>query len=420
MFNLSIVTGISMKVKVKRRIFIVVIIGISVASMSALKNMRPEPKKKPKIETTMLVETIDLKSSNVTFEIQSQGTVKPRTETVLSAEVSGRIISISDKFIAGAIFQKNEVLMQIDPTNYQVAVDQADALLKQREIEFNGAKSLRNKGYRAEAELAVAKSALTAAKAALVIANKNLDRTHIRLPYDGLVKSKNSDVGQFVNLGTHLGTTFAINSAEIRLALTDQELAFLDLPEAGDIVEKGSFNGSNVKLSAIRKGQYQTWNAHIVRTEGVVDEKSRVTYAVARIDDPYRLSLNSADRINDNALPIGTFVKAAISGRSFLNVIKVPRSSIRGKNELMFIDTDNRLRIKTVDILRSDSDFAYIQEGALSGDRITITAIESPIDGMKVRTSEEIPTDEKLAVKRKNEDKTNDSTEEKTTLVKSN
>ena len=413
-------TGTNMKVKVKRRLFIVVIIAVSVAGMMSLKNMRPEPKKKPKQSTTMLVEVIDLSASEVTFEIQSQGTVKPRTQTILSAEVSGRIISISDKFIAGGIFKKNEILMQIDPTNYQVAVDQADALLKQREIEFNGAKSLRSKGYRAEAELAAAKSALTAAKASLVIANKNLDRTHIRLPYDGLVKSKNADIGQFVNVGSHLGTTFAINSAEIRLALTDQELAFLDLPEAGDIAEKGSSKGPKVKLSAIRKGQHQTWNAHIVRTEGVVDEKSRVTYAVAQIDDPYRLSLISSDRTNENALPIGTFVKATISGKSFSNIIKVPRSSIRGKNQLMFVDADSRLRIKTVDILRADSEFAYILDGAFSGDRITITAIESPIDGMKVRTGDELPTDEKLANNGDDEVTNNDSTEEKPALIKSN
>ncbi|MCP3675885.1 MAG: efflux RND transporter periplasmic adaptor subunit [Gammaproteobacteria bacterium] len=408
-----------MKVKVKRRIFIVIIIAISVVGMMSLKMMRPEPKKKPKQLTTMLVEVIDLTTSEVTFEIQSQGTVKPRTQTVLSAEVSGRIVSISDKFIAGGIFKKNEVLMQIDPTNYQVAVDQADALLKQREIEFNGAKSLRSKGYRAEAELAAAKSALSAAKAALVKANKNLDRTHIRLPYDGLVKSKNSDIGQFVNTGSHLGTTFAINSAEIRLALTDQELAFLDLPEAGDIVEKGSSTGPKVKLSAVRKGQHQTWDAHIVRTEGVVDEKSRVTYAVAKIDDPYRLSLTSADRINENALPIGTFVKATISGKSFSNIIKVPRSSIRGKNQLMFVDEDSRLRIKTVDILRADSKFAYIRDGVFSGEKITITAIESPIDGMKVRTGDEVSTDEQLA--NSDEDATNSNTaEDKSSEIKSN
>jgi len=400
-----------MNVKVKRRVFIVIIVVTSVAGMVSLKNMRPEPKKKPVKATSLLIDVLDLKSSQITFEIQSQGTVKPRTETILSAEVSGQIINISDKFIAGGFFKKDEILMQIDPTNYQVAVDQARAFLQQREIEFNGAKSLSNKGYRAEAELAAAKASLATAKASLVKAKKNLDRTKIRLPYDGLVKSKDSDIGQFVNPGSRLGSTFAVNTAEVRLALTDQDLAFINLPEAADIAASGSFNGPSVKLSAIRKGQFQQWDAHIIRTEGVVDEKSRVTYAVAQIKDPYRLSHSDSNWKNSAALPIGTFVKATISGRSFPNIIKVPRSAIRGKNELMFIDTENYLHIRKVNILRSDSKFAYIQQGVEHGDRISITAIDSPINGMKVRTEDETPVDEKST------DDSNKPSNEKNQLV---
>ena len=191
-----------MKLQTKRKIVIGLILSTAALGMYGLIKMRPEPPKKPKIDIALLIEIIDLNTTDETFQVTSQGTVKPRTETTISSEVSGRIVAISNKFIAGGIFQKDEVLMQIDPTNYQVALDQADALLKQREIEFNGAKSLRSKGYRAEAELAASKASLIAAKAGLVKAKKNLERTKIRLPYAGLVKSKDSDLGQYVNVGT--------------------------------------------------------------------------------------------------------------------------------------------------------------------------------------------------------------------------
>ena len=376
-----------MKVQTKRKIVIALILSVAFGGMYALTKMRPEPPKKSKKDLAMLIEAINLKATDEIFEVISQGTVRPRTETTLSAEVSGRIVSISNKFIAGGIFKKDEVLMQIDPTNYQVALAQADALLKQREIEFNGAKLLQKKGYRAEAELAAAKASLTAAKAGRVKAKKNLERTKIRLPYTGLVKSKMSDLGQYVNIGTQLGTTFAIDIAEVRLALTDQDLAFINLPEAKDIAETGNFHGPSVKLSAKRKGVYQQWNAHIVRTEGIVDEKSRVIYVVAQINDPYHI-LNTDTK--NSPLPFGTFVKATIEGKTFLNVIKIPRTALRGNNELMFIDKENRLHIREVEIVRADNKFAYIKNTARNAGRISITAIESPINGMKVRTEIEV------------------------------
>ena len=148
-----------------------------------------------------------------------------------------------------------------------------------------------------------------------------------------------------------------------------------------------------VTLSAIQKGKIQTWQAQIVRTEGVVDERSRVTYAVATIEDPYGV-LGSG---NSLPLPMGTFVKASIQGDQFDNVIRVPRTALRGKNELMFIDNDSQLQIRAVTILRADQNYAYVREGATAGDRITITAIESPINGMKVRTSADVPEAEAVA-----------------------
>ena len=386
-----------MRVETKRKLVILLILTVSIIGMVGLTKMRPVPPKKPIKDTSLLIDVLELQPMEITFEVRSQGTVRPRTETVLSSEVSGRVISISDKFIAGGVFAAGEILMKIDATDYQVSVDQAEALLKQRQIEFNGAKSLSTKGYRADAELAAAQAALAAAKASLTKAKKNLDRTHIRLPYDGLVKSKNADIGQYVNPGSHLGTTYAIDIVEVRLALTDHDLAFVDLPATGNRNQSASYNAPKVQLSAIQKGKLQQWKAQIIRTEGVVDEKSRVTYVVAQITDPYLLSTEAASE-NETPLPIGTFVNAVIKGNRVKDLVKVPRTAIRGKNELMFIDKENRLQLRKVTIIRADSKYAYVQQGATAGDRISITAIESPINGMKVRTVDDPLETEQAAV----------------------
>ena len=362
---------------------ILLILGIpalALVAAGAMMSLKQEPEKKERVELDPLVEVVELERMTTNFEVRSQGTVRPQTETILSAEVSGTITRISPKFLAGGVFRANEVLMRIDPTNYEVAVDQADALVAQRDIEYEGAKKLRSQGYRAESEYASAAAALATAKAEQVRARRNLERTYIRLPYEGIVRSKEADIGQFVNPGTRLGITFSTEYAEVRLPLTDHDLAFVELPGAAAVTETGSAAGPAVLLSAVQRGVSQEWPATIVRSEGVVDEKSRVTYAVARIADPYRLHTEG------HALPMGTFVTASIQGTAVADVFRVQNTAIRSSNRLLLVDAESRIRMRTVDVIRADSQFTYIT-GLTDGDLVVVSALESPFDGMAVRTS---------------------------------
>lgn len=363
------------------RVLLILAILLGAAAIFAVLTSLRQPPAKKEIEIRApLVEVLELQPMTTAFRIESQGTVRPRTQTTLSSEVSGTIVEISPKWIAGGVFAAGEVLMRIDPSNYTVAVDQAKALVRQRQIEFDGAEKLLSKGYRAEAEHASAAAALASAKAELARANRNLERTYIRLPFAGMVRSRDADLGQFVSPGTRLGVVFATDVAEVRLPLTDQDLRFLDLPGAADISETGSGNGPEVTLSATRRGQLQTWSARIARTEGVIDENSRVTYAVATIADPYRLERDG------EVLPMGTFVRARISGVSLDGVFRIPRSALRGADELLFATADDRIEIRRVTVLRSVGEEAYVRDNVKPGDRLIVTTIESPVNGMSIRT----------------------------------
>ena len=389
---------------IQRGLLITGILAGAVLISVGMVAMRGEPPKKEVENLAMLVDVVELEPMAARFPIRSQGTVRPRTETVLSAEISGSITGISPKFIAGGVFEAGEVLMRIDPTNYDVAVKQAQALLNQRQIEYEGAQKLRSQGYRAESEFASAAAALATAEADLVRARRNLERTYIRLPYDGIVRAKDADIGQFVNPGTRLGVTFATDFAEVRLPLTDQDLAFVDLPYAAEITGTGEARGPKVTLSAIQRGAPKEWSARIVRTEGVVDESSRVTYAVARVRDPYKLESEG------EPLPIGSFVSATIEGTAVADLLRVPRRALRGSDQLLFVDADNRLRIRNVRVMRADAEFAYIDAGAAAGERVVTTTMEAPINGMLVRTTADptVPdeaSDAKVASKETAEDK---------------
>lgn len=367
----------------KQRIFLIVVIIVAAIILAVIMaGMKPEPPKKEREEIDVLVDVLVLETMTASFSIRSQGTVQPRTQTILSAEVAGTVTSISPKFIPGGVFAKGDVLLRIDPTNYDVAVKTATALVMQRKIEFDGTAKLRQSGYRAESEYAAAAAALASAEAELVRAKRDLERTFVRLPYDGMVRAKETDLGQFVNPGTRLGVVFATDYAEVRLPLTDIDLAFVELPSATDITASGGADGPGVVLSAIQKGKPQEWQATIVRSEGVVDESSRVTYAVARLVDPYRL------RTDGRPLPMGSFVTARIEGVTLDGIIRVPRNALRGSDQLIFVDDDSRLRIRAVEIVRADAEYVYLTGGVAPGDRIVMTALETPINGMKVEISE--------------------------------
>ena len=383
-----------MKPAIRKFVVIPGILFAAVGLMMVLSQFKPEPPKRENENLDLLVETLTLELSTDNFRISSQGTVRPRTQTVLSAEVSGSIVSISPKFVAGGVFREGESLMRIDPTNYTVAVDKAEALIKQRQIEYDGAEKLLSQGYRAESEFASAGAALASAQAELVRAERDLERTFIRLPYEGMVLSKDTDIGQFVNPGTQLGITFATDIAEIRLPLTDQDLAFVELPSMADFKVAEDMGGPTVQLTATQKGKRAEWDARIVRSEGVVDERSRVTYAVARIDDPYKLHGEGTP------LPIGTFVAAEITASSVLDLIRIPRTALRGADQVLLVNDENKIEIRTVDVVRSDERFAYVGGGVAAGERIATTAIEAPTNGMSVRTAESI-----AAESAENEDK---------------
>lgn len=370
-----------MTFKIKRIVLICVILAGALAALFGLSRLKPPPETRETSELDLLVEVMPLEETAVNFSVTSQGVVRPLTETIVSAEVAGAIVDVSPKFVAGGVFAADEVLMRIDPTNYEVALEQAAALVRQRQIEFDGAEKLKSQGYRAESEYASAAAALASARAELVRAQRNLERTYVRLPYAGMIRSKEADLGQYVTVGSRLGVIFATGTAEVRLPLTDTDLAFVDLPTPGELGAGAAPGGPRVTLSAEYRGRTESWPARIARTEGVVDDRNRVTYAVARVDDPYGLESG-----NDSApLPMGTFVAARIDGRTVEGVIRVPRQALRGNSELMFIDEESRLRIRTVDVLRTDRNHAYISGGATPGERISLTAIESPVNGMRVR-----------------------------------
>ena len=331
--------------------------------------------------------------------VQSQGTVTPRTQTIIAPEVSGRVISVSPAVTAGGFFRKGDVLITLDPVDFHLAVTQA-------KLEVARAK-LRLAQEEAEAEVALrewkelgqgegtplslrqpqraeAKAAVAASESALERTQRDLDRTELRAPFDGRVRSESVDVGQFLSKGAAVARVYAIDYAEVRLPLDDRELEFLDLPLA--YREDDDNIGPDVTLQAHFAGKARRWSGTVVRTEGEIDPKTRMVNVVARVADPY-------GRNNESGRPplaVGLFVEAQIQGRTLKNVIVLPRRAFRESKTVIIIDSENRLRFRNVDVLRVDGETAYVKSGLRSGERVCLTALATVVDGMKVRPIGEV------------------------------
>lgn len=381
---------------IKKIILPFIILGFFSAVAVAMYWARPIPEKVAPELPSFFVEVAEAKKTVVNFEVQSQGSVSPRTETTLIAEASGQIVEVSDAFVSGGFFNKGQVLIRIDPRNYESSVKRAKANVAKAATKLatesalagyarDDWKRLRavNPGVAPASDLTLRKpqlqeaiAELQSAEADLEKAEGDLDRTVIRAPYNGMVRQKIADVGQYVNIGSQVAATFATDKAEVRLPVTQQDLQFLD------IAKLRSGEPIPVLLKADLGGGSFTWQANVTRTGGVFDPQSRVLYLVAEVIDPYGLR-------GEGGIPLlmGTFVSAEISGRPGGELFLIPRHSMPRGNTLWLVDEESRIYPQEVSVVRRDNEFVYVSGGIEGGDQYCLTPIAQPLPGMKVRFS---------------------------------
>ena len=401
---------------VKRTFQILLPVAIIVAAALGARTMvdlRPDAPTRPPIVIIPQVRVVEVELTEVTLTVKSQGTVEPRTQSQLVPEVSGRIIDVSPSFVAGGFFEAGDVLFKTDPHDYEQALVQRNAEVEsarlhiaQEEAEAEvaqwgwdrvGTGQARSLTLR-EPQIASAKAELAAAKANLETAQRNLERTEVRAPFSGRVRQKNVDVGQFVTVGAPVARINAVDAAEVRLPLPNEDLAYLDLP-LNYRGESGRIRGPAVTLRAEFAGRIHEWQGRIVRTEGEIDPQTRMVHVVAEVQNPYGRGPDPTRP----PLAAGMFVEAEIVGRTVEHVAIVPRAALRGPSQVLVVDVNSRLRFRDVEVLRATTNELFILGGLETGDRVNVSPVEAVSDGMEVRTStlgsQDIPpivnTDEK-------------------------
>lgn len=383
-----------MKSSVKKAIVAISILVIAVVLASVIVSLKPPPEKKEVVTRDFLVDAKDIFSQDIEFLVYAQGAVMPKNSSMLSTQVSGKVVSVSEAFNEGGFFKKGDVLVELESDDYQTDLLLAEAEVARVQASLDeeiargrvAAEEWRsvNSGTAPELglrkpQLAREQANLKAAKASLQRAKRNLARTQIKAPYDGLVKTRMVDVGQFAPIGSQIGEIFSTDVAEIRLPLTDNDVAFL-----GDIATENT----KVTLSAQVAGKTQYWQGTLVRDEAILDEARRVIYGVVEVQDPYNLQAQT----HPSQLRFGRFVSAAISGITAQNIVKLPRFVMRLDGTILSVTNDMKIQINSVDVVRADEDFVYIGGGLPLDQKVVMSAVSTPYEGMPVRFLDTEPT----------------------------
>jgi RND family efflux transporter MFP subunit len=350
----------------------------------------PTPEQVIPEETATSIRVLEVNRERVRLEVSSQGSVMPYKEGELIPEVNGRVSWMSPNLLPGGYFAKDEVLLRIDNRDYRSTVARGRAALNRAlaeeelaRFELGRMEELVKKKLTSQSSLEtvlrnhrIADAVLQDSKIALEQAARDLLRTEIRAPYDGLVRSEKVDLGQYVSRGMTIASIYAAQFAEVRLPVADKQLAYLDLP-LGHRGELDDEIAPEVLLFTDYGGKHYEWTGKLVRTEAEIDSKSRMVTAVVRV--------NNNDNAGQPDLPIGLFVNARIKGRWVEGVITIPRAALRNQNKVLIVDKDNRIHYRSVEVMRFENDNVIVSGGLESGDLVNISPLQTIVEGMQVK-----------------------------------
>lgn len=368
----------------------VVVIVAGIALFGLMMATAPKPEEKNGNPHPPAVQFAVAHARPTTIAINVQGEARPRYEATLAAQVAGRIVWVSPKFAAGGAFAEGETLARVDGADYQLAVVRARSQVAQAEEALareEAEAELARQDWQAlgqgeppplavrEPQLAQARAALAAAQAALRSAELDLARTNIRAPFTGRVRERRANIGDYVGPGSPVAVMFGTETMEIRVPLTDADLASLRVPLG--------FNGSDATpgptahVTNVMGGRIVTWEGRLVRTEASVDPRTRLVYGTVEVRDPFAAR-------NTTPLAPGMFVSARLEGAGRETLVAAPRSALKRNAFVYVVTPENTIDVREVRPAQTTADEVLFREGVADGERVVVSVLTSPREGMAV------------------------------------
>ncbi|WP_221796888.1 efflux RND transporter periplasmic adaptor subunit [Oceanobacter mangrovi] len=319
------------------------------------------------------IRVVEATAGQYQAQLSGYGAASARFELTLTAKVSGVVESLAADFESGTLVKRNQLLAQLEDSDYRSAVatarqNLADAkvtlLEEQREYQ-QAAADWQAAGLDGEPDsplllrkpqLEAAEAALATAQASLTAANKDLQSTRITAPFDALVVNRSLIPGGYVSTGGEVASLYSTDRIEIPVAFSERE--WLMLPD-GLTLQKQRWP---VQIRAVESG-YQ-WQGYVNRVEQHLDTDTRQRSLIVALDKPFE---------QQPILPPGTFVEISLQGKQVDQVWKLPASALSQRGDIWFVGDNKQLARRAASVLFSDASSIYVQVPAgLTGKQLVV------------------------------------------------
>ncbi|CAN2041672.1 Efflux RND transporter periplasmic adaptor subun it [Candidatus Magnetomoraceae bacterium gMMP-15] len=382
----------------KFRVFIKVllpllVLGIGIAGATYINKTAVKPRKRQAQQITPLVQTQVVQKKDQEIIIKAMGTVMAAREIQIKPKVSGEIISEHTEFTQGGYLKAGEEILKIDPKDYELAVIPKTSqvvnytyalklelgsqdVAKQEWMLLNGnksAKTLDKELALRKPHLQKAKADLAASKAELEQAKLNLSRTRIIAPFNAVVREKNVEIGSQVSTQENLAELVGTDEYRVKVSIPVDRLKWIKIPSKSDK------EGAEV-LVCYSSGEYVR-KGRIICLLSDLETQGRMARILVSVKDPLNLKESKTQK---PPLLIGEYVRVEIKGRKLENVISIHRKALRDGDKIWLAGNDGKLKIKKVKPLWKDQDTVILQNEVSESERLIISNLTTPVEGMKI------------------------------------
>ncbi len=377
----------------------ILIVILAVLGAQILIASRPNVPKASQKNTATLVEVLTAHQQDERAIMTAFGTVQAHQQITVQPEVSGLVMQQHPDLVKGGIISEGVALLQIDPRDYQFAVDEEKASFAKAEFDLKveyGNQAIAEREWKLlkpstgeisalSKQLALRRPhlkeklmALQAAKSRLAKARLDLQRTILRAPFNALVLSESVEVGQLIHAQSSVATLVGTDEFRAQVSVPIHHLDWISIPGPG------TSHGSRVRIiREIGNGTPVVRTGRVEELLGDVSQNGRMAQVLISIADPLDLQPNKSVR---SPLLLGEYVRVEIEGPLLHGVVVLPRHTIREGNRVWIKNRDNQLEIRPVEITLSREDSVLISRGVEEGDRIITSQLPAAIPGLSVQS----------------------------------
>ena len=380
-------------------ILVAVIVAAGVAGGVYFMRTKPKAQKRARTQSATLVDVATAKPTKTRVIVEVMGAVVPAQQIALQPRVGGEVVEVSPELRPGGIFRAGDVVLRIDPTDYQLSLAQAQANLVtaeyQRTIELGRQevakeewerRAEKGKATALELELALRKphlekagADLDYAKTAVRKAELDLERATVRAPFNAIVIQDNVDLGAQVTTQTAIAILAGTDKGWVKASVPVDRLEWLTIPQA---------NGDEGSAAVIRfavGNSTATHKGRIVRLLADLEPQGRMARMLIEVPDPFALKKGGNP---GRPLFLDSYVKVAIDGRELTDVYRIPRVALRDGDTIWLMPKDGKMEIRKVAVVWRAKDEVFIRDGVKTGEAIVVSDIAAPVEGLALTTKD--------------------------------